>query len=139
MKEWIFRKFIQDGLLHEAYKRADAWLSARWPKGWPRALHAIRAWSLIGGTIAAGLGAGATWLAHTLQEGGMVDAAAHVVTLGGSVVVVFGVIHAIARWITYEEAHDADGFLDDESAEKPDFNSFRQPASPPPSSTGQKP
>jgi len=121
MKQWFFDTFMRGTTLHAAYRVIDHDLSEKYPRAWPRILAGLKGWKLVTGLLLVAIGPGAVQLAELLTTGGYSEHAARVPKYAGIALMVVGVIHKVVRIILYEEATDADGFLDEPNPDKPEW------------------
>ena len=120
VKKWLFRTFLADALIKKAYRATDAFLTARYPQGWPRIQFAMSGWVTRLGLIIT-ITSGATLYAiDQLNRGGHPQEAVWLGVKIGVFIVGVGLVRKVFKWLIYEEAIDKDGWLDDKDAKEPE-------------------
>lgn len=120
LKKWLYRTFLADALVKGAYQALDGFLTQRFPKGWPRIQYAMGGWVTILGAIVSGGAILMIEVCRTLREGGQPEAALKVGLYLGTFLIGVGLFRKLLKWFRYEEAIDADGWLDDPKAKRPE-------------------
>lgn len=121
LKSWAFDKFFKESAIHEAYRKFDDFMIARFPFSWRAFLSSLKGWKTITGLVLIGLAPALTSWAQLLMSAGATEVAGHVIFWGAWALFIIGVLHKIVKFVLYEEAIDKDGFLDEVDPEKPSW------------------
>jgi len=120
VKKWFFRTFLADALLKRAYRAADAFLTKKYPQGWPRVQFAMSGWVTKLGVLLTVTSSATLLAVDQLNQGGHPEEAVWLGVKAGIFLVAVGLGRKGLKWVLYEEAIDGDGWLDDPDAKKPE-------------------